>query len=75
MKPEIKISKHARDRYVERIIGFNVNQINKLIMTDLETPSFQKIIERFGNARFTYKSNGISYCFEGMTLTTCYPIK
>ena len=71
----MKISKHALERYLERIKEMDINEIKKRISEDLDCPGFQKTIKRFGNASFGYKTNGITYCLRGGTVTTCYPSK
>ena len=71
----MKISKHALERYWERIKKIDTYEINKQIRADLERPGFKKAIERFRDAPFRYKINGITYCLQGYTVTTCYPSK
>ena len=71
----MKISKHALERYWERIKKMDINEINKHISADLERPGFQKANRHFRDAPFRYKINGITYCLQGNTVTTCYPSK
>lgn len=71
----MKISNHALERYWERIKKMDINEIQKRIRADLERPGFHKAIERFRDAPFKYKINGITYCLRGYTVTTCYPSK
>lgn len=71
----MKISKHALERYGERINKMDINEIYKRIRADLGQPRFQKVIRHFRDAPFRYKINGITYCLQGNTVTTCYPSK
>ena len=71
----MKISKHALERYLERIKKVDINEINRQIRADLGRPGFLKTIEHFRDARFRYKINGVTYCLQGSTVTTCYPSK
>lgn len=71
----MKISKHALERYWERINRMDIDEIYKHIRADLEQPKFQKTIRYFRDAPFRYKINGITYCLQGNTVTTCYPSK
>lgn len=71
----MKISNHALVRYWERIKKIDINEINRRIRADLERPGFQKSIEHFKDAPFSYKINGITYCLRNYTVTTCYPSK
>ena len=71
----MEISKHALERYWERIKKMDIYEIYKHIRADLDRPGFQKAIEHFRDAPFRYKINGITYCLQGNTVTTCYPSK
>ena len=74
----MRISNHALERYWERIKKEGINEIKRRIKADLERPGFQKAIEHFRDARFRYKIygvDGVTYCLQAHTVTTCYPSK
>ena len=73
-KQAIEITDHAILRFVERVVGIDIEGIRKDIERDLNT-SGEQFAGFTGNTEFKLKRNGIIYCFRNRRVTTCYPQK
>ena len=75
MKPEIKVSDHAVLRFMQQLMGTDIQALHQQIAQSLDPLTLRREIEFAGNTPFRYKNNGITYCLRGKTVTTCYPSK
>ena len=72
----LRISYHARLRYRERIKCIDLEKVLRRIKQALSVPHVQQLIDFGGYNRFKIKArDGVTYCFEDLVVTTCYPTK
>ena len=73
MKRAAKITDHALLRYLERIIGIDVEGYRRDFEETLNTPRLQQAIDFVGKSECKINVKGTIYCFQGGKITTCYP--
>lgn len=68
------VTGHAIERYVERVArGIDARDARTRIISALESHGSLMLIAFAGDARYKLKAGGITYCFVGRFVTTCYP--
>lgn len=73
----MRITDHAVLRYLERVDDIDVEGVRQRMAQDLNTTKARRLIDFAGSGRtpFRLKQNGLTYCFKGGILVTCYPTK
>ncbi len=73
-KQKIEPTDHAVLRYLERIIGIDVENYRNNLIQDLNTaPRVQKVMDFVGNSKFKLTRNGVIYRLRDGKIITCYP--
>jgi len=73
MKRAAKITDHALLRYLERIIGIDVEGYRRDFEETLNTPKLQQAIDFLGKSECKIKVKGTICYFRDGKITTCYP--
>ncbi len=72
----IRVSRHAAERYVERVVqGISLNEARAQIEKMLDAPRMRKTINFIGREGAKLIVSGTVLCFLDKTITTCYPGK
>ena len=73
MKKTTIITDHALLRYLERIIGIDVEEYRQDFEETLNTPRLQQTIDFVDKSECKINVKGTICCFRGGKITTCYP--
>ncbi len=67
----IKITDHALVRYLERVLGWDLEGVRQVIVRTLDSQGARRLVEFGGGAKCKITTNGIVFCLRGHTVTTC----
>ena len=67
----IRVTDHAVVRYLERIVGLDIDNIRREIEESLGSPLAKRLIDFSGGAECRIKTCDVVYCLRGKTVTTC----
>lgn len=71
----IKVTDHAIVRFLERVLRLDMDGVRKVIVRSLDSPGAMRLVDFGGGARCTITVNGIVFCLQGHTITTCLGLR
>lgn len=66
----IEVTDHAIVRYMERILGVELDGVREQIASSLDSPRARRLVEFGGGAPCKVTVAGVVYCMQGHTVTT-----
>ena len=66
----IEVTDHAIVRYLERVLGVDLDGVREVIVRSLDSQRARRLVEFGGGARCTITVDGIVFCLRGQTVTT-----
>ena len=69
----MKITNHALLRHMQRQLGIDVEAIREDLVSWFDSPGVNRLLEFAAGARCKITVNGVTACFQGGVMTTCYP--
>ncbi|MDD9997297.1 MAG: hypothetical protein OXQ89_06085 [Rhodospirillaceae bacterium] len=67
----IRVTDHAVVRYLERIVGIDIDSVRREIAESLSSPFAERLIEFSDGADCRIKAGDAVYCLRGQSVTTC----
>ena len=66
----IEVTDHAIVRYLERVLGVDLDGVREVIIRSLDSQQAMRLVEFGGGARCRITVGGVTFCLRGHTVTT-----